>query len=78
MAGTGAESGDIIPGRVLSPDELRWLIEEEAAMLGLSFDEAVARERKGTLPDSPLGADVAFLIRRMRGDADPLHPEETP
>lgn len=56
-----AESGS------LSVDELKSLIEKEAALLDLSFETALEREQAGTLPATPVGTDLTFLIRMLMG-----------
>ena len=51
----------------LTVPELRELIAEEAALLGLSFEQAVERERAGALPATAVGTDLTFLIRMLHG-----------
>lgn len=46
----------------LSVENLKELIEIEAAQLGLTVDEAIERARKNTLPKGPLGTDLQFNI----------------
>lgn len=47
---------------ILSEDQLRHLIAREAAMLGLSFEDAFARAAAGTLPNNYIGADLELLF----------------
>lgn len=54
----------------LSDEQLRQLISIEAAMIGLSFDEALAAARARTLPRNYLGSDIEFLVRML--DYEPL------
>jgi hypothetical protein len=49
----------------LDGEQLRELIEIEAAALGLSFDEAVARARANTLPQTPDGFDLQFHVMML-------------
>lgn len=46
----------------LTEDQLRRLIEAEAEMIGLTFDEAVELDRRGALPKNALGSDIHFLL----------------
>jgi hypothetical protein len=41
---------------------LRRVIEAEAAAIGLTLDEAIARAKANILPASPMGVDIEFLI----------------
>ena len=49
----------------LTEEQLRQLIAHEAQALGLSYDEAVRRARKHTLPKTPLGTDIEFLVELL-------------
>lgn len=49
----------------LTESQLRQLITFEAKALGLSFEEAVKRARKRTLPRDYLGADLALLVELL-------------
>jgi hypothetical protein len=46
----------------LSDDQLHELIALEARALGLSFDQAVAAARAGSLPKNYIGTDLELLI----------------
>ena len=50
---------------VLTDDQIRELIADEAGQLGLSFDEAVRRAWEGSLPKTPIGSDVEMLVRLL-------------
>lgn len=67
MAPLNPEQRQAVESGVLSLEELKNLIEHEAALLGLSLDEAVERERDDRLPATPVGTDLTFLIRMMLG-----------
>jgi len=56
-------------GEELSGAELRCLIDAEAALLGLSGDEAVERARRGTLGGSYIEADLELLVSMLPGDS---------
>lgn len=49
----------------LTDDQLCRLITAEAAMLGLTFDEAVSGARAKTLPKNYLGSGIEFLVRML-------------
>lgn len=56
----------------ITQDQLRELIGIEAAMLGMSFEEAVAGARDDTLPHDPIGSDLRMLAMMLvdkEGDA---------
>ena len=54
----------------ITHDQLRELIGIEAAMLGLSFEDAVASAQDDTLPRDPIGTDLRFLVFMLvRGEA---------
>ena len=46
----------------LSSEQLEVLIGWEAVSLGLTIEEAIRRARERTLPDTPAGNDLEFLI----------------
>jgi hypothetical protein len=46
----------------LTQDQLRTLIAIEAERLGLTFDEAVERAQRDTLPQTPQGFDLQFHV----------------
>jgi hypothetical protein len=46
----------------LTQAQLRELIAIEAEELGLTYDEAVKRARQHTLPHTPTGDDLRFLV----------------
>jgi hypothetical protein len=45
----------------LSRDQFRQLFEIESESIGLTFDEAIAAARSGTLPKNPIGFDLDFI-----------------
>ena len=45
----------------LSKEQFRQLFEIEAESIGLTFDEAIAAARCGTLPKNPIGDDLDFI-----------------
>jgi hypothetical protein len=49
----------------ISEDRLRELITREAKLLNLTFDEAVERAKKRTLPRSFIGDDLSLLIQLL-------------
>lgn len=57
---------DAIESGEITQEQLRQLIEIEAGLLGLTFDEAVEKARQNTLPKDALGTDVQFLIMSLR------------
>lgn len=59
---------------VLSDEQFRQLIAIEAEMIGLSFDEAVARARADTLPRNAVGHDIRSLVRILDAPTLPLAP----
>ncbi len=67
MAPLNPQQREAVESGVLSVDELKSLIEQEAALLGLTFDAAVERERAGRLPATSVGTDLTFLIRMLLG-----------
>lgn len=46
---------------VLTREQFRQLFEIEAESIGLTFDEAIAAARSGTLPRNPIGFDLDFI-----------------
>lgn len=46
---------------VLTTEQFRQLFEIEAESIGLTFDEAIAAARAGTLPKNPIGFDLEFI-----------------
>jgi hypothetical protein len=46
----------------LTEDQLRRLITFQAEKLGLTYEEAVERGRKRTLPKNLVGSDIEFLV----------------
>jgi hypothetical protein len=50
---------------LVTQEQLRELIELEAEWIDSSFDEAVRRARRGTLPKNEMGADLEFLVRML-------------
>ena len=57
---------DALEEGVLSHEQLRELIEIEAAVLGLTFEEAEEQARAGTLPKHGLGTSVESLLWMYR------------
>ena len=57
---------DAIEEGEITRDQLRELIEIEAAEIGLTFDEAYASALAGTLPMSELGSDIESWLRMYR------------
>lgn len=53
---------DALDSGELTTAQLRELAELEAAMLGLTFDEAVELAREHKLPKNPTGFDLQFHI----------------
>jgi len=49
----------------ISEDRLRQLIASEAKSLNLTFDEALERAKKRTLPRTLLGDDLSLLIQML-------------
>ena len=49
----------------LTQSQLRELIRIEAESIGLTFDEAIDRAKKGTLPGCHIGSDIDFLIEML-------------
>jgi hypothetical protein len=49
----------------LTDDQLKELITFEAAQLNMGFDDAVQAARNNTLPKTPLGFDLRFLVRML-------------
>jgi len=45
----------------LTREQFRQLFEIEAESIGLTFDEAIAAARAGTLPRDPIGDDLLFI-----------------
>jgi len=41
--------------------QIHQLIEFEARVLGLTYDEAMQKAKEGTLPTGPIGTDIEFL-----------------
>lgn len=54
---------------ILSEEQLLQLIEIEAEVIGLTFDEAVAGARADTLPHNPIGLDLRSLVMMMDAPA---------
>jgi hypothetical protein len=50
---------------MISEAELRGIIEREAELLNLDFEEAVKRAKKGTLPRTPIGDDLSLLVQLL-------------
>lgn len=46
---------------VLTTEQFRQLFEIEAESIGLTFDEAIAAARAGTLSRNPIGDDLKFI-----------------
>jgi hypothetical protein len=63
---TGKIPQDIVDaiknGIPLTDDQLRRMIEAEAEMIGLTFDEAIELGRRRALPKSIIGMDLQSLI----------------
>jgi hypothetical protein len=57
---------------VLSREQLCQLITIEAEMIGLTFDEAVARARADTLPRNPIGFDIRALVGMIDAPLSPF------
>ncbi len=57
---------DAIEDGVLSHEQLRELIEIEAGVLGLTFEEAEEQARTGKLPKHGLGTSVESLLWMYR------------
>lgn len=53
---------DALDSGELTTAQLRELAELEAAMLGLTFDQAVELAREDKLPKNPTGFDLRFHI----------------
>jgi hypothetical protein len=49
----------------LTEAQLRELIRLEAEAIGLSYEEAVDRARKRSLPKSPIGLDIEALVQLL-------------
>ena len=49
----------------LTQEQLRQLIEHEAGLLDLTFDEAVHAAKRDTLPRTPVGFDLRMLVRML-------------
>lgn len=49
----------------LTDAQIRELIAREAKQLGLTFAEATARARAGTLPGNYLAADIELLVELL-------------
>lgn len=49
----------------LSREQFRQLFEIEAESIGLTFDEAIAAARAGTLPKNPIGDDLDFIASML-------------
>jgi hypothetical protein len=49
----------------LTRAQLRELIAHEAGALNLTFEEAVARAKAGTLPRNNIGADIELLTELL-------------
>lgn len=56
---------DAIEAGELSDEQFLQLIAVEAAMIGLTFDEAVAGARTNTLPWNAVGMDLRMLVRML-------------
>jgi len=54
-------------GNPLSIGEVRALIEHEAELVGLTYEQAFRRARTRTLPRNYLGADLQLLIDMLSG-----------
>ncbi|HWO42350.1 MAG TPA: hypothetical protein VNO43_11165 [Candidatus Eisenbacteria bacterium] len=50
---------------MISEAQLRGIIEREAELLDLDFEEAVKRAKKGTLPRTPIGDDLSLLVQLL-------------
>jgi hypothetical protein len=57
---------------VLTDDQLRQLVAIEAEMIGLTYDEAVARARADALPRNTLGTDIRALVRMLDAPPSPF------
>ena len=49
----------------LTQEQLRQLISFEASELGLTFEEAVDRARRGKLPKNSTGSDLDLLVTML-------------
>ena len=49
----------------ISVDQLRDIIRREAALLQLSFDDAVTRAKARTLPRNHIGDDISLLVELL-------------
>jgi hypothetical protein len=65
MAPLPADLQQAIARGELSEDQLRQLITLEAGALSLSFDQAIAQAKAGTLPNNYIGADLELLIELL-------------
>lgn len=50
---------------VLTQEQLKELIEYDAAQLGMGYDDAVEAARQNKLPSTPLGYDLRLLVRML-------------
>jgi hypothetical protein len=50
---------------MVSEAQLRGIIEREAELLDLDFEEAVRRAKNGTLPRTPIGDDLSLLVQLL-------------
>ena len=57
---------------VLTDEQLRQLIEIEAESIGLTFDEAVAAARAGSLPKNHIGFDIRSLVGMLDAPPSPF------
>jgi hypothetical protein len=65
MAAPATSLDQAIDRGELTEEQLLELIAEEAATLGLSRDEAIARARAGTLPKRFPAADLELLVQML-------------
>lgn len=69
MAKMSAPLAEAIERGELTEEQFRELIETEARALGLTYDEAIARARAGTLPRHPRGANLELLVEMLDAGA---------
>jgi hypothetical protein len=55
-----------IEAGTLTNEQIRQLIELEARVIGLSFDEALAKAQDRSLPSNPVGSDLQMLFGLLK------------
>jgi hypothetical protein len=56
---------DALERGTMTEDQIRQLIELEALELGLDYEQAVSMVKDGTMPASPLGSSIEFLVELL-------------